>query len=123
MEWKIFYDDGSTFSSEDGSPEKAPGWGVIAIVENDDRVGRTITSRWDHYCHHTDGWYGHDLVGLMDCLAQPGLNAVCHGRTVSNDIWEAINKAANEDPDFKLKTAKTILEQPRGTSWTLTGRK
>lgn len=121
--WRVYYDDGSTFDSSQGGPEDAPGWGVIAIVQPDPRTNRTVLSRWDHYCwHSSDGWYGHDLIGLMDCLAMPGWSAVAHGRTVPPDLWQQINERASNDPDFLPKSATQMTERPRGTSWTLTGR-
>ena len=38
--WKIYYGDGTTFSSEEGTPEAAPLEGVQAIAEH--RDGRTL---------------------------------------------------------------------------------
>ena len=52
MDWKVYYGDGSTFSSDDGEPREAPPHGVQVIVE---RVGeRTMQhSLGDYY-----GWDG-----------------------------------------------------------------
>ncbi len=31
-QWKIYYDDGKTFDSNDGTWEESPGWGTQAVV-------------------------------------------------------------------------------------------
>ena len=111
MSFRIYYSDGSTF---DGPVEDAPGLGVVVIVQDDPDVGRMVMSRWDHFCWHDGQWWGHDHTGLMDCLALPGFNRVLHGRTVSQDVWQAINALALADPDFHPKSAERVLERPRG---------
>lgn len=102
--WRIYYADGTTFSSDDGTPEDAPGLGVVVIPQSDPDVGRMMMARWDHYCWHGDQWWGHDIVGLIDCLALPGLNRVIHGRTVSQEDYRAIYQRALDDPDFVPKS-------------------
>lgn len=86
--FRIRYSDGSTW---DGDPEDAPGWGVVAITQ------------------YGDGWWGHDLAGLLDCLAQPGPNVVVHGRSVSRDEWRRFLKLADRDPDFPPRDDRTIM--------------
>ena len=111
--FRIYYSDFSTYS---GPPAEAPGLGVVVVVQDDPDVGRMVMARWDYYCWHGEQWWGHDLIGLMDCLAQPGWNNVIIGRTVSQDAWREINRLALEDPDFAPKSASQFLEQPRGIS-------
>jgi hypothetical protein len=108
--WRIYYSDGSTFSSEDGAPEDAPGWGVVVIPQTDQDVGRMMMAHWDHYCWHEDQWWGHDIVGLLDCLAMPGSNVVVHGRTVGQEIFKKIWVIAEEDSDFEPKSASLSIE-------------
>jgi len=105
LAWRIYYDGGGTFSNEDGPPDRAPGWGAVVIPQADPDVGRMMMSRWDHYCWHEGQWWGHDLVGLMDCLARPGPSVVVHGRTVPQAAWRAIYNTALTDPDLPTKSA------------------
>jgi len=112
--WRIYYGDGSTFCDADGRPEDAPGWGVVVIPQADPDVGRMMMSRWDHYCWHDGQWWGHDLVGLMDCLAGAGPSVVVHGRTVSQEQWRAIYAAALADPDLPPKSAAMPGERRGG---------
>jgi hypothetical protein len=89
--WRIYYSDGSTFSAGDGPPDQAPGWGVVVIPQD------------------ADGWWGHDLAGLLDCLAQSGPNVVVHGRTVDSRDWPRFLKAADADPDLPPGEGRTIM--------------
>ncbi len=86
--WRIYYDDGTTF---DGSPEEAPGWGVVVIPQ------------------YGGPWWGHDLAGLLDCLARPGPNIVIHGRTVASSRWPEMMAQANHDPDFPKRDDRTLM--------------
>ena len=57
MSWKIWYDDSTTFSSDDGSPHEAPVDGIVCISE------RFANGRLE--VHH-----GHDYYRWMgDCWA------------------------------------------------------
>ena len=110
MSFRVYYSDGSTFA---GDPAEAPGLGVVVIAQDDDDVGRMIMGRWDYYCWHAPQWWGHDLTGLIDCLATPGPNRVLIGRTVSQDDWHAIQARAVSDPGFAPKSATRPLETPK----------
>jgi len=61
MSWRIYYDDGTVFTSDDGKVEAAPLKGVQAVAEK--RDGRTILHvggefyRWDGY-----GWRARPVV-------------------------------------------------------------
>lgn len=94
MEWKIFYEDGSTFSNLDGFPEEAPAFGVVGIA-----------------CQ-PDLWGCGDFVGLIDYLAHsPGYYKVVRfGRLVANDVYDRVIKACRDDPDFNQNT-RHVYEQ------------
>lgn len=112
--WAVFYADGSTFTSDDGGPADAPGLGVVVIAQADPEVGRMLMCRWDFYCWHEPQWWGHDLTGLIDCLALAGFNRVLVGRTVSQQSWREIYSKAEADPDFAPRSASLPLERPEG---------
>lgn len=86
--FRVYYADGSVY---DGSPAQAPGWGVVVIVQ------------------YGGGWWGHDLAGLLDCLAQPGPNIILHGRTVSSKRWPELMAKANLDPDYPKVEGRTLM--------------
>lgn len=95
IDWEIFYDNGETFNSEDGSPEEAPGRGVIAIVCPDKIQEWVIVSKFDYYIFRPDGWYGVDQFGLYDYLIDPGFKIVKFGRTIDNAEFQRIHQSAN----------------------------
>jgi len=101
-EWRIYYTDGETFDSSQGSPADAPSRGVAVIVVVDREVGRGLLHRWDWYFWNTEDrqWYGCDQWGLIDHLLDNRATAVKMGRSVSQDRWHAILQRATNDPDF-----------------------
>jgi len=109
MDWRITYSDGSTFSSDDGSPADAPGRGVVLIAQADERVGRRIARSMDYYVYDVErfgGWQGVDNYGLWDYLSDPGLKIVKFGRWVPNDQWERLLIAAQNEPGLPPKSAR-----------------
>jgi hypothetical protein len=86
MLWRIYYSDGSTYSSKEGSPESAPPFGVMTIVQEDTNVGRTITHMFD--------WYYWGLLNRLPC------DYLLQGRMTSNITYQKIMKETREDPDF-----------------------
>lgn len=107
--WKIFYSDGSTYSSEQGSPESAPSHGIICIAQPDPDRGRNLMHGWDwYYYNDTEGngpmWWGCDIHGLLDrLLHRLSVRALLQGRTVSNDVWENTLLEANKEYREYLK--------------------
>lgn len=100
--WKIFYSDGSTFSSVEGSPEEAPSMGFICALGYDESGNRYIMHGWDHYCWDIDSqqWWGMDIVGLFDRLTQNKVFAYKMGRTITKKDFQSLMQAAHIDPDF-----------------------
>lgn len=81
LDWRVYYGDGSTFSSEDGPPEDAPPLGVQAVI-----------------CQR-ELWGCGDIFGLFDYLMSPGrYKVVRFGRLVSNAAYQAAVEAARKDP-------------------------
>jgi len=92
--WRIYYDNGSTFDSEDGAWEDAPLDGVICIVRKDgDRV--EFHSGHDHYLRADDDGTimpTHDLGPWLRSL-----RVVKFGRYTSHRIHEATMCRARDD--------------------------
>ena len=87
--WVIFYDDGSTFSDQDGKPEKAPDRGVVCIA---DRSAAATVHKFDWYYWRSDirEWWGSDIYGLLYQLRQNAANItkVLEGAMVSNGFYQ-----------------------------------
>lgn len=119
IDWKIFYSDLSSFSSEDGSPLDAPARDaqVVLVRKNDPWVypdGRAIYHGRDGwftgYYHWHDEWVPHDLPGLLDCLGIDHQSAVSLsfleascvkiGRTIPDDQFFSVLEKALRDEDI-----------------------
>lgn len=78
VKWRIHYEDGSTFSSEDGTFQQAPSFGVLCVV-----------------CDKDELVLGGDIVGLIDYLCRIGL--VKFGRMTDNQTYECIMNPVRND--------------------------
>lgn len=98
MDWSIYYDDGSIWSSENGSVEETPGLGVVAVLLKPEGSPMIVVGH-DFYCWHEDQqrWWGADQSGVWDYLHRPGWKKVLFGRTVSNEQYGRIHAQAMRD--------------------------
>lgn len=114
MRWRVYCDNGTTFSDEDGLPSDAPRRGVIVIVEKAWIVGRSTWKDCDYYWWADEGWCGGDMAGLLDYLGRVGLATVLQGRTIPDAQYREIVAQALNDPDFPPKSAKYPREKLDG---------
>ncbi len=95
--WALYYDDGTRFTDEDGSPAEAPARGVQVIAESDPDVGRRLHLRADFYLYLGDRWISVDIHGLIDHLADV-MGLVKVGRMLSRpDFLEIYERAIADD--------------------------
>ena len=114
MIWEIYYDDGTTFSDLEGTPQDAPSFGVIAVVSPDETVGRIITHKWDWYYVVGDQWWGSDVYGVLDRMTHNlEVTALKQGRNVNNTAFRRIMSEASINPRFSKKSANDFIESPR----------
>lgn len=115
MDWKIYYGNGKTFSSEDGKPHEAPPHNVVAIAQKNESTGRDVFHGWDWYIYHDDfGWWGCDLHGMIDQVMHniEKIHGVLQGRSVRNETYQAIIKKAREGEGLPHKAADRRGECP-----------
>lgn len=74
-DWRIYYSDGSTFDSNNGSIADAPKMGFICAVGYDENNSRYIQWEWGFYRYDAPSlqWWGHDLFGLIDWAEMNGI--------------------------------------------------
>lgn len=121
MRWRIYYQDGSTYSDVDGPVEHAPCDGVQAIVQRDATVGREVLALKHFYAWDVDRWRGlGDQVGGGDAgyglfvyLRRPGWKKIVAGETVDYAVYSRCKHAADTDPDFPPKSALLPTEVRR----------
>lgn len=121
VHWRIYYDDGSTYSNVDGPVERAPCLGVMVVVQRDRtvEVERLYYKHFYVWSHEYDRWLGlgdqrapgDGHFGLYDYLTQPGWKKVLAGRTVPYDLFSRILDRAQQDPDLRLKSAILPTEE------------
>jgi len=104
--WKIWYDDGSTFSSEDGNPEDAPIDGVQAILQWLHYGNYEIIPSSDYYWWLDDRWVFGDITGLERFLRKRSqvMTIIIYGRWASSAMFQQIQKEVHgEIEEEKIK--------------------
>lgn len=102
-DWRIYYADGSSFSSDQGGPEDAPQLGFICAVGYGPDGARYITHGFNHYRWDTETrqWWGMDWHGVLDRLRMGGdFTAYKEGRMVGDVTFRDLMTRAHRDPDF-----------------------
>ena len=100
MAWRIYYDDGSTFT---GKPEDAPRVGVVAIAQHNGQHGPLVIHGFDYYWHQpvddpAGEWQGGEIFGLWDYMTRvEGRPLVLFGRWMPTDAFQAIFERAKRD--------------------------
>ena len=108
LEWKIYYGDGSTFSSEDGPPDDAPTLDVQVVAQRDETVGTKLVPSKDFYWWRDGRWYGGDLFGLFDHLVRHG-GCVKFGRYISDERYHAAMRRAKTDLEAGVLPRKSAV--------------
>lgn len=100
IRWRIYYGDGTTFSSENGSAEAAPCGGVITVAWYDEDNRRHLAHGTDYYVFAGEGrWYGCDAAGFWQYMGEPGFKVVKFGRMIGDGAFRAVmSKAMNDLP-------------------------
>lgn len=97
--WIIFYEDGSTFCTNDGTPWEAPRLGVQSIAQSKDEKDCDwyFTNQFDQYYYEEKrgGWCeARDLLTVMQHLLRARFPCIIFGSMVNNKTWFATHKAA-----------------------------
>lgn len=103
-EWRIYYSDGTTFDSTQGTQEDAPARGFLCAIGYNELGERYIMHGWDHYWwdRASEQWWGCDRDGLIDQLCENRVWAYKMGRTVTKLEWDRVILEASYDPDFPM---------------------
>ena len=105
MKWIVYYDNGSSFTDEDGPPETAPRDGVQAVGIADIGVGKLLWHSFDFYCWLDGEWVPRSERGIFDYLRQPGKEKiVLQARATSVRNFLSVYDQAVADPRLPFKT-------------------
>lgn len=94
MDWRIYYDDGSTFDSDDGAFHDAPSDGVICVVRRDGEKVEFLSGADFYVRFDEDGSIA--ATGDIGPLLRK-LGFVKFGRFTSNRNQERVMARARED--------------------------
>jgi len=116
MNWRIYYEGGSTFDESMGSPSDAPATGVVAIVQRNDcshhptewlkleprgnsqqPVELLEGLNWFWWREDQQRWYRGDMLGFLDQAMHCGARYLKQGRYVSHNEWESLVPRMSND--------------------------
>lgn len=110
LKWRIYYDDGSTFSNLEGRFADAPSDGVLAVVEKDPQVGYVVYHGKDYYFKIPDD----GTIGMADDLGPflRRLGVIKFGRWAGRTTWgrEWDRIVSESRRDFGKKSGETLTE-------------
>lgn len=106
--WRLYYGDGSTYSSDDGPPDSSPGWNVQVVVVPDARVGRKVIREFELYYFEDAAarWHGTKNVEAIiekHCF-RIAISGVSRGRWIGDAEFDAIVERAMTDPGFPRRS-------------------
>jgi hypothetical protein len=95
--WKLWYEDGSTFSSDQGEPNDSPVSGLLAVGQPGVDYKDVVWNE-NFYIYRRDHgyWSGHDVFGLVDQVTHfaPVIGCVRAGRDTANSTMKGVARAA-----------------------------
>ena len=99
MWWKIYYENGGTFESSQGTPFDAPRVGVQVISLEDDFGKYHIFSQADYYYYEPErssfgGWWFADFPGAVDHLQRAKQPLLFFGRIVKHEQFTGAERRA-----------------------------
>jgi hypothetical protein len=105
MDWKIYYQDETTYSDEDGSWEDAPADGVICVIvrgQEGREKGRLVYNRTDYY-NKLPGGGPLDIQAVSDLgpFIRQYVKAIKFGAEIPYEDYMKILIKATKDDDFE----------------------
>lgn len=123
MEWRLYYEDGSTFDSDEGDPFDAPRTGVQVLVLFDEGGHPHLISQADYYYFEPErcalGWWFADFPGMIDHLHRAARPLVLFGRMMQDSQFTEIEKRALAD--FPRKASWRRMNVQRASPGTIDG--
>jgi len=106
--WRLYYDDGSTFSDTDGEPHESPVWGCVAVSQPhvESTADKALVGNGDFYLYRSDlgFWYEVGDSGLVDQLSHFGhlISCVRAGRWMPRRdeflaLWDRLREEAKDE--------------------------
>ena len=105
MNWKVYYSDDSTISSENATPFSIEKRADVQVIVQESADHKWVTlSGYDFYMWDARGgkarWWGGDHFGFNHYLLQPGSKCVLFGTHIDNNRFREIFDVARDDIMF-----------------------
>ena len=97
IQWKIYYGDGSVFSSADGQPQDAPRVNVQYIAWYNEDNRRRLSHASDYYFYEDGRWGACDVFGLFEYLVRYKSPIVLFGRLIGDVAFRTIGSKVDND--------------------------
>ena len=104
LQWRVYYDDGSSSDDEVTQPYR-----VICIVQPRERTGREVLHSYPYYVLKSGLWFGcDDVASLIQQMVYfaPAIEAVAMGILTDGPTFEAIVRRATEDEGLPRRSAR-----------------
>ena len=98
MWWRVYYSDGSVYTSQDGTPFDAPRPDVQVIAQEKDGDYELVHGRdYFYYEPKVGGWHSCDIFGAFDHLIRAERQCLKFGRMLSDPDWRALFARVKEE--------------------------
>ena len=99
FKWRLYYEDGSTFSDTDGPPHASPVWGVVAVSQPGFDPPVMVNSDWLMYRADSGRWAECGADGFTDHAPHFGHLIGCWRKTrwIDTADFKRTWKLARED--------------------------
>lgn len=98
MWWRVYYADGSVFTSQEGEPWDAPRLGVQVVAQERDGDHELVWGR-DHFYYDpgAGGWCTTDLFGALTHLATAPRQCLLFGQWMADDRFARLMERVHAD--------------------------
>lgn len=120
IQWRVYYEDGTTFDDTMGGPGDVSPIGVLSIQQRNDCTHHRTEwlknevlmgsdrkfvemlegADWYWWREDTQRWMRGDLLGWLDQAMHAGARWLKQGRCASHEVWERTIMKVQSDPDF-----------------------
>jgi hypothetical protein len=101
MNWRLYYEDGSTFDDMDGKPWDSPRWGMVAVAQPGTTKFKDRLINGPVFLYREDWGCWMETADPEDLLSEycPVITAYRKGRYMRRDLWKAIMNRVVDDLD------------------------
>ena len=100
--FKIFYENGTTYTDKSGPIDRAHKQGVVTILI-ETNFGQRLEKKHAFYYYGRDGWTGTNQSGMFNYLCESGYKLVLFGSDLNDDKRKTIYDSALSDTYIKGK--------------------